>query len=47
MPAVLTENGFFSNKEECKKLLDNHWRQLIADAHFAAIAAVEKKGINF
>ena len=47
MPAILTENGFYSNLEECKKLLDNGWRERIADAHFLAIQEIEKKGLNF
>ncbi len=47
MPAILTENGFFSNKDECIKLLDNTWRDKIALAHFLAIEEIEQKGVNF
>jgi len=47
MPAILTENGFYSNLEECKMLLDNNWRDKIAEAHFIAIKEIEKKGLNF
>ena len=45
MPAVLTENGFYNNKEECKLLLQDDIRQKIADAHVAAILEIEKNGI--
>ncbi len=45
MPAVLTENGFYTNKEECALLMKNEIRQKIADAHVAAILEIEKNGI--
>lgn len=45
MPAVLTENGFYSNEVECRKMLDPEVQQLIADAHVAAILEIEKNGI--
>ncbi len=45
MPAILTENGFFNNKEEVKKLMRDDVRQAIADAHIAAIWEIEKNGI--
>lgn len=45
MPAVLTENGFYTNKEECALLMKNDIRQKIADAHVAAILEIEKNGI--
>ncbi|MEM9884311.1 MAG: N-acetylmuramoyl-L-alanine amidase [Bacteroidota bacterium] len=45
MPAVLTENGFFNNREEVKKLMQDDVRQAIADAHVAAILEIEKKGL--
>jgi N-acetylmuramoyl-L-alanine amidase len=47
MPAILTENGFFSNQEECKKMLDDTWRTKIAEAHVKAIVDIEKIGLNF
>jgi N-acetylmuramoyl-L-alanine amidase len=47
MPAILTENGFYTNLEECKKLLDPIWRDRIAEAHFLAICEIEEKGIHF
>jgi len=46
MPAVLTENGFFNNKKEGRKLLEEETRQLIADAHVNAILEIEKHGIK-
>ncbi|MEM1321386.1 MAG: N-acetylmuramoyl-L-alanine amidase [Bacteroidota bacterium] len=45
MTAVLTENGFYNNKEECKLLLKEEIRQKIADAHVEAIMEIEKNGI--
>ena len=45
MTAVLTENGFYNNKEECKLLLKDSIRQKIADAHVEAIMEIEEKGI--
>ncbi|MEK7253146.1 MAG: N-acetylmuramoyl-L-alanine amidase [Bacteroidota bacterium] len=45
MPAVLTENGFFNNKEEAKELMKDEVRQKIADAHVAAIMEIEENGI--
>lgn len=47
MPAILTESGFYSNEEECKKLLDSAWREKIAQAHFDAIKEIEQIGLNF
>ncbi len=45
MPAVLTENGFYTNKEECRLLMKDSIRQKIADAHVEAILEIEKNGI--
>ncbi len=45
MPAVLTENGFYTNREECALLTKDEIRQKIADAHVAAILEIEKNGI--
>lgn len=46
MPAILTENGFFNNKTEGRKLLEEETRQLIADAHVNAIMEIEKYGFK-
>ena len=46
MPAVLTENGFFNNKTEGRKLLSDETRQTIADAHVNAIMEIEKYGFS-
>ena len=46
MPAILTENGFFNNKTEGRKLLEEETRQLIADAHVNAIMEIEKHGFK-
>lgn len=46
MPAVLTENGFFNNKTEGLKLLDEETRQMLADAHVEAIMEIEIHGIE-
>lgn len=36
-PAILTENLFYDNKEECKFLMSDEGRQAIADLHINAI----------
>ncbi|MFK7774589.1 MAG: N-acetylmuramoyl-L-alanine amidase [Saprospiraceae bacterium] len=46
MPAILTENGFFNNKIEGRKLLEDETRQRIADAHVDAIMEIEKYGFK-
>lgn len=45
MTAVLTENGFYNNLEQCKLLKTDEVRQKIADAHVQAILEIEKNGI--
>jgi N-acetylmuramoyl-L-alanine amidase len=45
MPAILTENGFFTNKSECKKMMTDEWCQKIASAHFDAIMEIESEGL--
>ena len=40
-PAVLTENGFYTNEEECKKMLDFYWQKQIALGHYSAIQEIE------
>jgi N-acetylmuramoyl-L-alanine amidase len=47
MPAILTENGFYSNQEECQKLLSGEWRDKIAQAHLDAMLEIEETGYNF
>jgi N-acetylmuramoyl-L-alanine amidase len=46
MPAILTESGFFNNRQEVEKLMEDDTRQAIADAHVAAILEIEKKGLS-
>ena len=46
MPSVLTETGFYTDPKEVLKLLDNDWREKIAEAHFQAIKFIEINGIN-
>ncbi|MEZ4958906.1 MAG: N-acetylmuramoyl-L-alanine amidase [Saprospiraceae bacterium] len=46
MPAILTENGFYNNKEQVKELMKDAVRQKIADAHVDAILEIEKNGIG-
>lgn len=41
MPAILTENGFYNNLEQCLQLMQPDVRQKIADAHVAAILKIE------
>lgn len=41
MPAILTENGFYSNEKECKKMLTPEFQYQIAEQHFKAIQEIE------
>jgi N-acetylmuramoyl-L-alanine amidase len=45
MPAVLTENGFYTSEPQARDLLDPAIRQKIIDAHCDAILEIEKNGI--
>lgn len=45
MPAILTENGFYSHPVEAALLMTDNLRQRIANAHVAAILEVELKGL--
>lgn len=46
MPAILTENFFMDNEQECKHyLMDNTGCELIALAHYLAIMNIEQKGV--
>lgn len=45
MPAVLTENGFYTNLAECTDLRDEETRQKIAQAHIDAIVEIEDNGM--
>ena len=47
MPAILTENGFYTNREQLEYLLDPDWRTRIAEAHVEAITEIEKMGPKF
>jgi N-acetylmuramoyl-L-alanine amidase len=40
-PAILTENGFYTNKNECDKMNDYKWQKKIAMCHFNGAKAVE------
>lgn len=46
MPAVLTENGFYTDLAECTLLRTDEFRQKIAEAHVQAILETEKKGMD-
>jgi N-acetylmuramoyl-L-alanine amidase len=41
-PAILTENGFFTNPQECLKLLDPAFRQMVAEAHVNAMMQLQR-----
>lgn len=43
MPAILTENGFFTNIEECKLMLTDAYVEKIALGHLNAILHIENK----
>lgn len=40
-PSILTESGFYTNEEECKKMMDRYWRNQIALAHIRAAVKIE------
>lgn len=46
MPAILTENLFYTNYEEAKYLSSEEGRQKIAESHFKAMMTIEKNGIK-
>jgi N-acetylmuramoyl-L-alanine amidase len=46
MPSVLTENGYYTHKEQVKELMKEEVRQRIANAHIAAILRIEQEGIE-
>jgi N-acetylmuramoyl-L-alanine amidase len=41
MPAILSENFFMTNKEECKLLLQKSFRDRVANCHFELIKQIE------
>lgn len=47
MPAIITENGFYTNREQCEYLLDPDCRERIAEAHVEAITEIEEMGPAF
>jgi len=47
MPAILTENFFMTNREECQMLLSEAGRDKIAAAHFNAILEIEDSDAIF
>lgn len=44
MPAVLTENGFYTNEEECREMMSEAGLDKIALAHVNAILEIELNG---
>ncbi len=46
MPAVLTENGFYTNEHECRELLKPEVMDIIAEAHVTAILEIEMNGFQ-
>ena len=47
MPAIITENGFYTNLEQCEYLLDPDCRKRIAEARVEAITEIEEMGPAF
>ena len=43
MPAILSENFFMTNEEECKLLMKKRFRNRIAECHFKLIKELEDK----
>lgn len=42
VPGILTENGFYTNREDCSKMLDFFWQKKIAQAHYDAAFQIER-----
>ena len=42
-PAILTENGFYTNKEECKKMMSREYQWKLAQAHVDCFKRVIKE----
>lgn len=47
MPAIITESGFYTNREQLEYLMDSDWRERIAEAHVEAISEIEAMGHEF
>ena len=45
MPAILSENGFMTNYDNAKYLMDPEVRQLIANAHYNMMLEIDENGI--
>ena len=41
MPAILTENGFYSNENECRKMMTSEFQYDIANEHCKSILKIE------
>jgi N-acetylmuramoyl-L-alanine amidase len=46
MPAALTENGYYTNQNQCLQMMNPAVRQKIAQAHINAIRKIETEGIE-
>ena len=46
IPVILTENGFYTNFEQCQAMLQRNVIQAIADAHVQAIRAINQGGLT-
>ena len=46
MPAIVTENGFYSNEEECRLMLTSEFQEMVAQAHVEAILEIESNGYD-
>ncbi|MCB0835907.1 MAG: N-acetylmuramoyl-L-alanine amidase [Bacteroidetes bacterium] len=46
MPSVLTENGYYTDRQQAAELMKDEVRQKIANAHIAAILRIEQEGIE-
>lgn len=45
MTSVLTESGFYNNRNQVEELLTDEFRDKIAEAHISAMAQIETSGI--
>lgn len=45
MPAILTENGFMTNKNEARLLMSDEFRQRVANAHINFITHIDRNNL--
>ena len=46
VPVILTENGFYTNFEQCQAMLQRNVQQVIAESHIEAIKNINEHGLS-